>query len=52
MACELENGKRLARPEKCSEKIYQRLIMPCWELRPMDRPKFSSIIKIISDLSG
>ncbi|XP_036357415.1 tyrosine-protein kinase JAK1-like isoform X2 [Octopus sinensis] len=39
-----QDGQRLLKPEKCSEKHYELMKM-CWEYKPQKRPNFDSIIQ-------
>lgn len=40
----LSQGKRLDRPEICSEILYQ-LMLKCWHENPESRPTFAEIVK-------
>ncbi|XP_063697549.1 fibroblast growth factor receptor [Culicoides brevitarsis] len=39
----LSSGKRLERPENCTEQLYD-LMLQCWSANPNDRPDFRGIL--------
>ncbi|PAV80730.1 hypothetical protein WR25_03324 [Diploscapter pachys] len=45
----LESGKRLPKPEKCPEKIYQ-MMTECWKVESDTRPKIEEIREDLSKL--
>lgn len=42
----IEDGKRLSKPEECSEAVYG-LMCFCWAYEPKNRPSFSQIVKLM-----
>jgi megakaryocyte-associated tyrosine kinase len=45
----LMNGERLKIPDNCNSEITQ-IITSCWKFKPIDRPSFKNLKKIISYL--
>ncbi|KAB7494224.1 Vascular endothelial growth factor receptor 1 [Armadillidium nasatum] len=43
----LENGMRMEKPKYCNEEI---LLQNCWRLNPVERPSFSRIADLLSDM--
>ena len=43
------NFKRLEQPDCCPKDYYTLIMLKCWEHEPLNRPKFSEIIKILPD---
>ncbi|XP_060529427.1 tyrosine-protein kinase receptor torso-like [Cylas formicarius] len=46
----IKQGKRLARPEACTEKVYG-MMQNCWHADPNERPPFSEIAKRLAETS-
>eukprot|EP00058_Branchiostoma_floridae_P007806 XP_002593294.1 hypothetical protein BRAFLDRAFT_83841 [Branchiostoma floridae] len=42
-----EEGKRLSKPDKCPEKVYQ-IMLRCWSYEPSQRPTFQMLNTIFS----
>ena len=42
----IEDGKRLSKPEECSEAVYGVMCF-CWAYDPRNRPSFSQIVKLM-----
>lgn len=47
----LIEGRRLERPENCSEHLY-RLMLACWSEAPADRPEFADIVQHLEPTHG
>ncbi|XP_052058622.1 uncharacterized protein LOC127698929 [Mytilus californianus] len=45
----LKNGRRIERPENCSEELYQ-IMMLCWEQFPSCRPTFSALKEMLESM--
>jgi serine/threonine protein kinase len=48
----VREGGHCARPDNCPAEIYNKLVMPCFEVKPEDRPTFQEIHDIAIDLGG
>lgn len=46
----LKQGTRLPCPSTCDVSIYARIIYPCWDGNPYDRPTFEKLCREIEDL--
>ncbi|CAG9813018.1 unnamed protein product [Phaedon cochleariae] len=46
----LERGARFPCPPDCPKVVYIRMIYPCWQANPHERPLFSKLILEIDDL--
>ncbi|KAL7633707.1 UNVERIFIED_CONTAM: hypothetical protein RMT77_015661 [Armadillidium vulgare] len=45
----LVNGMRLEKPKYCNDQIYS-LLLQCWRLNPVERPRFNQIANTLSDM--
>ncbi|ELT87214.1 hypothetical protein CAPTEDRAFT_106132, partial [Capitella teleta] len=52
LVCELHDGRRLKRPERCPAKVYAELLMPCWKYDEEQRFNFDDVMKALEKLSG
>ena len=41
----IEEGGRLAKPDRCPEKVYI-IMRQCWEYEPRSRPTFRDLLQI------
>ena len=41
----IEEGGRLAKPDRCPEKVYI-IMRQCWEYEPRARPTFRDLLQI------
>lgn len=46
----LKKGTRFPCPPMCDVSIYARVIYPCWDVNPHDRPTFEKLCTDIEDL--
>ena len=45
----LGEGKRLSKPSKCSDDMFE-LLLDCWEEAPASRPSFGSLVRSLDAL--
>jgi len=43
----LKTGIRLPCPESCPQSVYTELMLPCWNINPLNRPTFRSLLGLI-----
>ncbi|XP_040577456.1 tyrosine-protein kinase JAK2 [Lepeophtheirus salmonis] len=46
----LLEGRRFPRTEDCSHIVYNELILPCWEKDSKNRPNFTALKRLISNI--
>ncbi|KAF5275199.1 hypothetical protein FQR65_LT04231 [Abscondita terminalis] len=46
----IESGARLPCPRLCPQSVYARIIYPCWQGNPHERPTFQQLLVEIEDL--
>lgn len=47
----LLEGKRLEKPEICTNKVYD-IMLKCWKENPLERPTFDELYKMLSPSIG
>ena len=40
-------GQRLLKPANCPTAVFEKLMRPCWQALPKDRPAFSSLVPVV-----
>ena len=48
----IKTGKTVEKPEYCSQEMFDKLILPCFESNPADRPGFIELHDLAIDLGG
>jgi len=48
----LLSGGRLAKPDKCPQALYDKIMLPCWAADAGDRPSFEDLCKMLPELGN
>ncbi|XP_077975160.1 tyrosine-protein kinase Fer-like isoform X1 [Styela clava] len=43
----IERGQRMQNPHGCPDRMYNDVMLKCWDAEPTRRPKFAELLKII-----
>ena len=52
LVADLNKGYRMGQPDQCPSKIYNELILPCWDKVPEKRPRWARTTQILSSMVG
>lgn len=48
----VKNGKNLAKPPNCPQRVYSEMLVPCWNSVPTKRPSFAELLQVGQSLGG
>ncbi|KAL5020540.1 hypothetical protein ScPMuIL_003432 [Solemya velum] len=47
----IKSGYRMPKPPHCSEALYKKVILPCWHVKPDQRPAYREILDRLTTLA-